>query len=278
MKTEHILSRVNEIAAQDAAAPVRAQLDALAADLAAQIRAEYAAAKGVGSIARTIDRILKRTRKQEGRTSLHYAWIDAKGRQCICDGYQAYRLTEPLPLEDRPADAGDPIDLEKIVPAVNAADFVELPLPGLSEIKARIALERATHDKKHTPEWDFGEGRPVVNAAMLGELVQILPDAATIWCRRGSAGLVSPLYTRTPDGDAILLPIKSADYVARSRKADELAAQHNAAAVERRADEKRAKTMRDLLTAYADELDRDPRYALTPSDFEYFAAHAYQPA
>lgn len=278
MKTEHILARVNEIAAQDAAAPVRAQLDALAADLAAQIRAEYAAAKGVGSIARTIDRILKRTRKQVGRTSLHYAWIDAKGRQCICDGYQAYRLNEPLPLEDRPADAGDPIDLDKIVPAVNAADFVELPLPGLSEIKARIALERATHDKKHTPEWDFGDGRPVVNAAMLGELVQILPDAATIWCRRGSAGLVSPLYTRTPDGDAILLPIKSADYVARCRAAADLAASEDAASAARRADEKRAKIMRDLIAAYTSSRDHDPGYSLSPSDFEFFAANAYQPA
>ena len=49
--------------------------------------------------AKNITRMLSALKKRDCRTAMHFAWIDDKGRQCICDGFRAYRLTEHLLLE-----------------------------------------------------------------------------------------------------------------------------------------------------------------------------------
>ena len=58
---------------------------------------------------------------------LAYAWTDAEGRQCVCDGYRSFRLNQPLPLEDRPNGIGDGIDLSKIVPKRDGMKSIPLP-------------------------------------------------------------------------------------------------------------------------------------------------------
>ena len=95
MKTEIILARVNEVLAlNDDFVTVRCKLESLSADLAEQVRTEYAASRGEANAAKTISALLKAVRKDCGKTALHYAWIDGKGRQCVCDGYRAFRLNE----------------------------------------------------------------------------------------------------------------------------------------------------------------------------------------
>lgn len=278
MKTEAILTRVNEIIASvEHGTPGRTMLEALAVELAEQVRAEYANAHGVGSVARAVNAVLKACKRHSERTALHYAWIDDKGRQCICDGYQAYRLRMPLPLEERPKDAGEPIDLGKVMPE-NAAGMDELPLPSLAELKAHIALERSAKGSKAAPLWDFGAGRPCVDARMLASLAQILPDTRSIYAHRGSAGIAGTLYATAPSGDAVIMPTRTEDYADRCKAADDRAAAEDAAADAERADEKRIRTLTGLLDCIRSETDHDPKFALEPDGFAEIARYAYQPA
>lgn len=264
MKTESILARVNEILAlTDDPSPVRCELRALSADLAAQVRAEYAASRGEANAARTISALLKAMKKDFGRTALHYAWIDGKGRQCVCDGFRAFRLNEALPLEERPADAGDPIDLDKVIPDIRKG-YAAVALPDVKEVKAFIALERAAKGRKCSPVWDLGRGKPAVNAAYLVDLLNVLPDATEIYC----GGLFSPLYAKSERGDAVLLPVRSEEKAAEyaeadaARQAEERAARDAAERAKFNAD-----VLGNMLEKYNERVQNDPEYALTPDDF-----------
>lgn len=264
MKTEIILARVNEVLAlNDEPTTVRCKLEALSADLAEQVRTEYAASRGEANAARTISALLKANRKDSGRTALHYAWIDGKGRQCVCDGFRAFRLNEALPLEERPADAGEPLNLDKVVPDIRRG-YAAAALPGAKEVKAFIALERAAKGRKVSPVWDFGKGKPAVNAAYLLDLLNVLPDAAEIYC----GGPFSPLYAKSERGDAVLLPVraeaKNAEYAeyAEAQRARQQAAKD---AADR--DKFRADVLGNMLEKYNERVQNDPEYALTPDDF-----------
>lgn len=274
MKTESILARVNEVLAlNDDLTTARCKLESLSADLAEQVRAEYAASRGEANAARTISALLKAAKKDSGRTALHYAWIDGKGRQCVCDCFRAFRLNEALPLEERPADAGDPIDLDKVIPDIRKG-YAAVALPDVKEVKAFIALERAAKGRKCSPVWDLGRGKPVVNAAYLVDLLNVLPDATEIYC----GGLFSPLYAKSERGDAVLLPVRSEEKAAEyaeaeaARQAEERAARD---AAERA--KFNAAVLGDMLRAYGENVERNPEYALTPDDFANMVKYA-QPA
>ena len=279
MKTEHILARVNDaLAPLNAARPdadaTRAALQLLASDLAEQLRMESAASKGVGNAAKTIQAMFKRLRKSDHRPSLHYAWVDAKGRQCMCDGFRAFRLTEHIPTDERPADVGDPIDLDTIVPAITPDTFYALPMPSLAEVKAHIAIERAA---KRSPLWDFGDAAPTVNAEYLRDLLAVLPDAAEIYVKRGGSGIGSPMYAKGERGEALLLPVRCTRYAAKVAAANEREAEAAVAEAAAREDAKRRSQLEFLLRCYRDELDHNPQYSLTPDQFAELAKYA-QPA
>lgn len=264
MKTEIILSRVNEVLAlNDEPTTARCKLEALSADLAEQVRAEYAASRGEANAARTISALLKANKKDSGRTTLHYAWIDGKGRQCVCDGFRAFRLNEALPLEERPADAGDPLNLDKVVPDIRKG-YAAVALPGAKEVKAFIALERAAKGRKVSPVWDFGKDKPAVNAAYLVDLLNVLPDATEIYY----GGPFAPLYAKSERGDAVLLPVRSetknAEYAeyAEAQRARQQAAKDAADRAKFHAD-----VLGNMLEKYNERVQNDPEYALTPDDF-----------
>ena len=274
MKTEIILARVNEVLAlNDDFVTARCKLESLSADLAEQVRTEDAASRGEANAAKTISALLKAVRKDCGKTALHYAWIDGKGRQCVCDGYRAFRLNEALPLEERPADAGDPINLDKVVPDIRKG-YAAVALPSAKEVKAFIALERAAKGRKVSPVWDFGKDKPAVNAAYLVDLLNVLPDAMEIYY----GGPFAPLYAKSERGDAVLLPVRSeaknAEYAeyAEAQRARQQAAKDAADRAKFHAD-----VLGDMLRAYGENVERNPEYALTPDDFANMVKYA-QPA
>ncbi len=270
MKAEPILARVNAILALSDTS-TRIELQKLADDLAGYVRQEVAASRGVGDAAKTIQRMLNGLKKSDaGRTALHYAWIDEEGRQCACDGFRAYRLNEPLPLEERPESAGKGIDLDKIIPDIAAGSFDALPLPSAADLKAHIALERAAKGRKYAPLWDFGPGRPVV-AQYLLDLVTVFPDAAEIFVQRGPRGLFRALYARSERGEAVVLPVRPVNSEERQSQAEAIEQGREAAA-------KARKHFDALAACYASEIDSDPEYALSPDDFAELARWAYQPA
>lgn len=303
MNTQEILARVNAAMApysviekaedsrsynaDHVAYTMRERLAALRADLEAQVRLEIAASNGSTSATRTITKLLERCKKENHRPALHYAWLDKDGRQCICDGFIAFRLKEPLPLEPRPDNVGDGIDLDKVFP--DGKGYAATPLPSAKEIRAHIAVEKAKAGGKRGASvlWDFGEGKPVVNAHYLLDLVSVFPDAAEIFHGVGEK-ILSPLYVRCERGDAILLPIRTNRSVAevnaaRQAKADERQALEARAAelgidpeALREREERRARRKADAEKAFADrlaniraEMSREPNYSLELDEFEY---------
>lgn len=289
MNTQDILTRVcdamapfsaikeaedsRSYSAESVAHDMHERLNALRADLEAQLRLEIAASKGSVSATRTLAKLLDRCKKDSPRVSLHYAWQDASGRQCICDGYRAFRLNEPLPLEPRPADAGDPLNLDAIMPKQIGSGYAAIPLPSAKEIRAHIAVEKARRGLKRGQDavWDFGPGKPAVNASYLLDLVNVFPDATEIFCQQNA---LSPLYVRCERGDAVLLPIKTARAVA------EAAAARDAEANERRALEARAKELgidpMELKEREARKKEREARKAKRKADAEKAFANRLQ--
>lgn len=172
-----------------------------------QIREEAAKASGSGNAHKYVTKMLDELKKGN-RPALAYPWTDKAGRQCMCDGYRAYRLMEPLPLPERPADAGDGLDLDKIFP-VSVSPLEKMPAPDLAELKAYITTRKAeTKGQKPAPVivWDFGAGKPLVNAQYLLELLTVMKDVRYIWYDPKSP--FAPLYAPGANGDAILLPVR----------------------------------------------------------------------
>lgn len=222
MKTEEILTRVNDAmkpfevvetandsrdySAESIMRDMHGKLRLLAADLEAQLRNEIAASKGAGNAQKILAAMLKA--QQEKRPQLAYPWIDDKGRQCMCDGYRAYRLKNHLPLPERPENVGKGIDLNRILPS-SLAGWKTLPMPSTNELKAFIATERAkigrpNSRKNFAPIWDFGPNAPAVNALYLLDAATVFPSADKLFWNT----LVSPLIITCDEGDGAVLPLR----------------------------------------------------------------------
>ena len=203
---------------------------------------------------RAIQRMLTAMRRNDHRPALHYAWIDAKGRQCSCDGFRAYRLNTPLPLDPRPANVGDGIDLDKVVPDI-ARNYEPIPLPTTDELQSYASIEREADGRKANLLWDFGPGRPVVNIPYLIDLMAIFPEVTHVYVSTTN-GPVSPLYVKSERGDAILLPVRCTE-------------------------DRRAENIRhhfDLLAAkYLAAVEANAEAAFSPDGFAALARVAWQP-
>lgn len=207
MRTQEILTRVNEAIALFGDNKLSAPCDALqtlARDLEAQLRSEIANSKGVGNATKAIVGALKVAEK-DNRRALAYPWIDSEGRQCACNGFVAFRLRNHLPLPERPKDAGDPIDLDRIVPS-DLSSYKPLPMPTAKELREFIAIERAKHGgrRRIDPVWDFGEYKPAVNACYLLNAAEVFPNAAEIFWQT----ITKPLVITCKDGDGVICPVR----------------------------------------------------------------------
>lgn len=262
--------------AESVAREMHARLCNLAADLEAQVRLEYAAGTGRLDATRAIVRMLDAVKKQDTRPALAYAWTDADGRQCACDGFRAFRLANPLPLEPRPENAGKPIDLSKIFPvcAIDAPEMA-LELPTVQELKAYIAVKRAEWAGKRADfgcQWDFGEGKPAVNAQFLLDALAVMGDdvKAFAYAKSGQMNSLAIIFFTSERGDALLLPV---------RKFNETGAALEAASAENEADRLQrrraynAQVVERMMNDYRENVKRNPDYAMTPEQFAVLAEH-----
>ena len=125
----------------------------------------------------------------------------------LCDGCRFVRLhSKPgsIPEAQQTPDGKSPLDLEKIAQeALVGAEDVELPTAG--QIKAVIAEEKAKHGSKKN-NWDKWEALPgwYCDPQFLLDLVQALPGAKAV----KALGAKKPLYLRSENGDALLLPVR----------------------------------------------------------------------
>lgn len=126
------------------------------------------------------------------RKDLQGVWTDAEGRQCACDGYRAVRLEKPV--EGFESVMG--MDLSGPF-KVNLGEELHVPTPGeIKTGKKRLATGRAVYD--------FGDGFPMVSAAYLKDIIDILPGARAY----ATGGQNSLIYFKSDRGDAILMPVR----------------------------------------------------------------------
>lgn len=147
-------------------------------------------------------RILK-TAVQANKEALTYAPIQ-NNKQCVCDGYRAVRLVNPLAgLPELPENI-EYVDLDSIIK--RNSDMTEIELPDITKLSAYIKTYRAEHGKKASrPMFDFGEEYQVVGAEYLLDMLLLIPNAKAYAKHKG---YYSPIYFENEIGDdGVLMPI-----------------------------------------------------------------------
>ncbi len=181
-------------------AGTRFALRPLADGLTEKVRADAAKTQGCGNVATIMEKMFKGATQEK----LKGAWMDENGRQCVCDGFRAYRLKTAIPLT-MIDEKLTPLALEEVIdPLIGRRENILIPAPSVKDLKERIALNRAQNGRKAATLYDFGRGLPVVSARFLLEMLTVFPDAKIY-----STGLLSPLYITSERGDGVLLPVRA---------------------------------------------------------------------
>ncbi len=133
------------------------------------------------------------------REILHGAWTDKEGWQVVCDGFRAIRMKDHL--DALPTAQGTDIDRLWTSARENRT---EMKLPTIGEVKAAIASQKAAGAEKIL--YDFGDGKPAVDAKFLLDMLKLgLDDTAMISQR---APMTSAIYMRGEGVEALLLPVR----------------------------------------------------------------------
>lgn len=145
------------------------------------------------------------------RPELLNAWSDNFNRWFVCDGYRAYRL------ESEPDGLRIILGLKVNSPAVHArftevhfkieAMFDECYTNNVVEIPVDINDVVTAARSKDDITIDLGENFPVVNARYLKDAMEMLPDGK-VYCQDNARRMFSPVYVKSPDGIALILPIR----------------------------------------------------------------------
>ncbi len=151
------------------------------------------------------------------------------GKSCICDGYILLSLSETL---DLPPVAGGSVNAAKMIDEA-ARDAAPLALPSLAEVKSfqKLAksaprgawLDRIYAEKSRTL-FDFGAGLPVVDLALLRDVLEALPGARARWTMERA-----PLVFDAPNGQALLIPVSPVGNAGATRSAAPLEIEQPAA-------------------------------------------------
>jgi len=178
-------------------------VDLLAA-LREDMRTETNKANGKAEIEKAMRAIIKNA--DAARPALQGAFMNG-GMQCVCDGYRAIRLREAIDLPAPPV--SDTFNLVPVFEGMYSSCQQPLELPTVADLKSHIKISTADARAKYGRNWkhhvagyDFGEGKPLVNATYLLDILTAFPSAtASTECEN------KPIFFKADAGDAILLPI-----------------------------------------------------------------------
>ena len=181
----------------------------LCAALRDGMRREANKAGGKANIEKAMRAIIKNA--PEHKRQLQGAVV-RDGKQYACDGYRAIRLNAPIDLPAPPVPCTT--DFNRLFTDARHNATTPIETPTLYELKTYIKIKKAENKAKYGKDanrqcilWDFGGGRPVVNAAYLLDILTAFPDAA-ITC----GTMTDPLYFSHADGEAILLPVRMKEH------------------------------------------------------------------
>lgn len=174
-------------------------------DLKEQMNRESAKAAGRADTRNAMLRVIKGVGEYQRRT-MGGAFVQ-DGKQTVCDGYRAIRLNDAidLPVPEYPEQA------PKMKPIFDGAmqNSDPLDLPDLGELKAHIKAQKAEQTARGIRRseqkivWDFGDGKPMVDASYLADMIEALPNAEAY-----GKGLNGMIYFRAENGDGVLCGVR----------------------------------------------------------------------
>lgn len=191
------------------------QLSALVIDLRAALAIEEERKRGRATPFAAAKRICKRTVDRNGhRPSTQGAWIDADGKQCLCDGMTGVRLNSPFKLTVAPEpECGERFGLDAVIRPIRL-NSIALKRPAAADLRAKIKADRAEYKAQRRskyetfiPKYDFGGGLPLVNAKYLLDLIELFPDCE-IYAHDNPR---YPIYFKSAAGEAVLCPIRKSE-------------------------------------------------------------------
>lgn len=190
------------------------QLSSLVIDLRETIVTEEEHKRGRAAPYAAAKRICKRTVDHNGhRPSAQGAWIDAEGKQCLCDGMTGVRLNSPFKLTVAPEpECGERFDLDAVIRPIRLNSVALKSLP--AEVRAKIKSDRAEYKasgrskyESFVSTYDFGVDLPLVNAEYLLDLLELFPDCE-IYAHDNPH---YPIYFKSASGEAVLCPIRKSE-------------------------------------------------------------------
>lgn len=208
---EKVFSIINLLKANDNAAALT-ECGALVAGLQAEINAETAKQGGKREAQAAALRILKHAEKR-GEDRLTKALTASDGGQIIADPYRLVKLPEALPIPqyaENPA-TGIANTLERLLKEASDNKGEEITPPSVGDLKAYITTKKAEAKaaKKRLPNvpYEIAEGVGV-DALLLLDLLQILPDAMLIPSGVERWRAVRPIYLKSAHGCGLLCPLR----------------------------------------------------------------------
>lgn len=143
-----------------------------------------------------------KTAKGMPREALHGAWIDKEGWQVVCDGFRAVRMKDHI--DALPSSQG--VDMDRLWDTCRD-NSVEMKLPTIGEVKAFMASEKAAGKKDFF--YDFGEGKPAVDAKYLLDMLKLDLDGTAMISKKYPE--TTAIYMRGEGVEALLLPVRKPD-------------------------------------------------------------------
>lgn len=138
---------------------------------------------------------------------MHYA-AKIDGKYYVCDSFKAVKFSEDMPFEPMPENLKNSIfNSSKIFPK-SLNGYSELDLPDVSEVKTYIKIEKAKPENKYKKDfsWDFGEGKPAVNAQYLIDVMECFPEKVNAYFTNEKALIYFVSDDETTE--AILMPVQ----------------------------------------------------------------------
>jgi hypothetical protein len=162
------------------------------------------ASSGKDNIIKAAKRILKNAKKHPNE-GLHYM-LQNDGNYYISDGYRAVKFTEKLPFEPIPENlenSGLAMTLKSFF-LNSLKNYLELDPIDISEVKVYIKTEKAKRKKEIV--WDFGEGKPAVNAQYLIDIMECFSEKVNAYYISEN----KPIYfvSKNKKTEAVLMPVR----------------------------------------------------------------------
>ena len=182
-----------------------------------EIAADAAKSSGKTAVKKTLENVCKTARASSSTASRFAKAAYLNGCQVVCDGFRLFRLNNAVELSPEFMNGGNggadafAAIVEKVLPqAVKNTDL--LTVPDGAELDAFIKDGKAAqklHKDKTPVLWDFGDGKPAVNAEYLRDVLTVYGSGVELY----AAGYYGMIYIKSDAGDGVLCPVKKPAYM-----------------------------------------------------------------